>query len=108
MSEHLFTDENFQKEVLESKTPVLVDLWAPWCGPCRMLSPLVEELAKEYAGKGIAIGKLNVDENPTTATKYHVMSIPTLLFFKDGEVVEQLVGVQTKEALKSKIEELMS
>ena len=107
MSEHIFTDQNFSKEVLESTTPVLVDLWAPWCGPCRMLSPLVEELAKEYADKGIVIGKLNVDENPDTATKYHVMSIPTLLFFKDGEVVEQMVGMQTKEALKKKIEEII-
>lgn len=107
MSEHIFTDQNFTKEVLESTTLVLVDLWAPWCGPCRMLGPIVEELAKEYAGKGITIGKLNVDENPETATKYHVMSIPTLLFFKDGAVEEQMVGVQTKEVLKKKIEELM-
>ena len=73
-----------------------------------MLSPLVEELAKEYAGKGIAIGKMNVDENPETATKYHVMSIPTLLFFKDGAVEEQMVGVQTKEVLKKKIEEILN
>lgn len=107
MSEQIFTDDAFQKEVLESKTPVLVDYWAPWCGPCRMLSPLVEELAKEYAGKGITIGKLNVDENPNTATQYHVMSIPTLLFFKGGKVVDQMVGVQSREDLKKKIEEVI-
>ena len=108
MSERIFTDDNFPKEVLESKEPVLVDLYANWCGPCKILSPLIEELAKEYKGKGIKIGKLNVDENPNTATQYHVMSIPTLLFFKNGEVVEQMVGVQTKEVLKKKIEEVMS
>lgn len=107
MSEHIFTDQNFKQEVLESKEPALVDLWAPWCGPCRMLSPLVEELAKEYEGKGMKIGKLNVDENPETASRYHVMSIPTLLFFKDGEVVEQMVGVQSKEDLKKKIDEVI-
>lgn len=107
MSEHVFTDDNFEKEVLESKKPVLVDLYADWCGPCKILSPLIEELAKEYKGKGIKIGKLNVDGSPDTATKYHVMSIPTLLFFKDGEVVEQMVGVQSKEDLKKKIEEVI-
>ncbi len=107
MSEHVFTDENFEKEVLQSKEPVLVDLYANWCGPCKILSPLIEELAKEYKGKGIKIGKLNVDESGQTASRYHVMSIPTLLFFKNGEVAEQMVGVQTKEVLKKKIEEIV-
>ena len=107
MSEHIFTDQNFQKDVLESTTPVLVDLYADWCGPCKILSPLIEELAKEYKGKGVKIGKLNVDEGPETASKFHVMSIPTLLFFKNGEVVEQMVGMQTKDVLKKKIEEII-
>lgn len=107
MSEHIFTDQNFQKEVLESKEPVLMDVWAPWCGPCKMLAPIIEELAKEYKRKGIKIGKLNVDENSGTANTYHVMSIPTLLFFKYGKIVDQVVGAQTKEDLKKKIDEVI-
>lgn len=107
MSEHVFTDDNFKKEVLESKEPVLVDLYADWCGPCKILSPLIAELAKAYHDKGIKIGKMNVDESSATASKYHVMSIPTLLFFKGGKVVDQMIGVQTKENLKKKIEEVI-
>ena len=103
-----FTEENFKNDVLESSEPVLVDFWAPWCGPCKMIGPIVEALAQEYEGKGVKVGKLNIDEHGAVASQFHVMSIPTLLFFKDGEVVDQLVGVQSKDALKKKIEELKS
>ncbi len=101
---HAFTDSSFKKDVLESDKPVLVDFWAPWCGPCRMVGPILEELSKEFAGK-IKIGKVNVDENSKVAGQYGVMSIPTLLFFKGGKVSEQLVGALPKQELKKKIEE---
>lgn len=104
MSELTLTDQNFQQEVLTSDVPVLVDFWAPWCGPCQMMGPLIEELASEYAGKGVKIGKINVDENNETAGKYRVMSIPTFLVFKGGEVVDQVVGGVQKEKLKELIE----
>jgi len=98
--ETTFTDQNFEKEVLESKIPVLVDFWAEWCMPCRMVTPIVDELAREFEGK-IKVGKLNVDENPQTASKYGILSIPTLMIFKNGEAVSRLMGVQPKEVLKS-------
>lgn len=98
-----FTDSSFKKEVLESELPVLVDLWAPWCGPCQMIAPIVEDLAKEYSGK-IKIGKINIDENPAVPTQYGVMSIPTLMFFNKGKVIEQAVGALSKAELKKKIE----
>ncbi len=101
--EHTFTDANFKTEVLESKTPVFVDFWAPWCGPCQMMGPLVDELAKENEGKNVKIGKCNVDENSETAGAYNVMSIPTFLLFKDGEVVDQVTGGVQKEKLKEMI-----
>ncbi len=104
--EHVFTDANFQQEVLKSDLPVVVDFWAPWCGPCRMMAPIIEELANEMDGK-IKIGKLNVDENPTTAGHFNIMSIPTMLVFKNGMVAEQIVGGMTKEALKEKIEKAL-
>ena len=99
-----FTDSNFKNEVLESDLPVLVDFWANWCGPCKMIAPIVEELAGEFKGK-IKVGKLDVDTNPQTATYYGVMSIPTLMFFKKGRVVSQVQGALTKAELKQRIEE---
>ena len=104
MSEKTFTDENFDEEVLKSDTPVLVDFWAPWCGPCKMMGPIVEELATENANKSIKIGKLNVDENSAMAGKFGVMSIPTFLVFKNGEVVDQAVGGVGKEKLQELID----
>ena len=98
------TDINFKKEVLESSQPVLVDFWATWCGPCKMISPILEELAKEY-DKKLKIGKVNVEESPKTATRYGIMSVPTLVFFKKGKISEQLVGVLNKAQIKRKIEE---
>lgn len=98
-----FTDSNFDAEVLKSDKPVLVDLWAEWCGPCRMLTPIIEELHAEYDGKAI-IGKLNVDENPEVSAKYGVRSIPTLLIFKNGELVDKQVGVVPKSALAKKLD----
>lgn len=104
MSEHQFTDADFQSEVLQSDKPVLVDFWAPWCGPCQMMGPIIEELANEYVSKGVKIGKVNVDENPITAGQHKVMSIPTFLVFKGGQVVDQMIGGVTKEKLREMIE----
>lgn len=98
-----FTDGNFKTEVLDSETPVLVDFWAAWCGPCRAIAPLIEELAREYDGK-IKVGKVDVDENPQTASQYGIMSIPTLMFFKKGKISEQVVGALNKSELKKRIE----
>ena len=98
-----FTDSNFETEVLKSDKPVLVDLWAEWCGPCRMLTPIIEELHTEYEGKAV-IGKMNVDENPEISAKYSVRSIPTILIFKDGELVDKQVGVVPKSALVKKLD----
>lgn len=97
------TDSNFKKDVLESSLPALVDFWATWCAPCKMIAPILEELAKEYEGK-IKIGKLNVDGNPAIASRYGIMSIPTLIFFKNGKVMEQ-AGSLNKTELRRKIEE---
>jgi thioredoxin 1 len=107
MAELQLTDATFADDVLKSDKPVLVDLWAPWCGPCRMLSPVVEELAAEYAGK-VVVGKLNTDDNPATAAELRVSAIPTLLFVKGGKVVEQLVGVQPKAAIKARLDALLA
>lgn len=96
------TDDSFVKDVAESKVPVLIDFWAEWCAPCRMIAPIVEELAQEYGGK-LKVGKLDVDTNPETANRYGIRSIPTLLIFKEGQVVEQIVGAVPKKVLSDKI-----
>ena len=100
------TDANFAQEVLQSDVPVLVDFWAVWCGPCRIIAPTIEELAVEYAGKA-KIGKMDVDHQPQTPMSFGVRSIPTLLFFKDGQVVDQLVGAVPKKQLAAKLDALV-
>jgi thioredoxin 1 len=97
--EHVFTDSNFETEVVKSTIPVFVDFWAPWCGPCQMMGPVVEGLANELDAAKIKIGKLNVDENEDKAAEYRVLSIPTFVVFKDGKIVDQLVGGMQKEKL---------
>ena len=98
-----FTDSNFANEVEESDQPVLVDFWAEWCGPCRMVGPVVEELAEEYQGKA-KVGKVNVDHNPQVSVKYGIRSIPALLIFKGGEVVDQIIGAVPKNQIREKLE----
>ena len=107
MSEIILNDSNFEQEVLKSSVPVLVDIWAPWCGPCQVQGPIVAELAKDFAGQKVKIGKMNADENPLTTSKFNVMSIPTLLIFKDGKVVEEMIGVTPKEELIQKLRKLI-
>lgn len=107
MAEITVTDKDFGVLVLQAKIPVLVDFWAVWCGPCKMQNPILEEVAKELEGK-VIIAKLNVDENPETAGKYGVMSIPTLLIFQAGKIVKQMVGVQSKESLIEEFKKVLS
>lgn len=106
MAEIELTDANFAQEVLKSTEPVMVDFWAEWCGPCRMLSPVVSELAQEYETK-VKVGKLNVDDNPATASQFGVMSIPTLIFFKNGSVVDKLVGLHSKSDVQKQLDSLL-
>ncbi len=99
----IFTDNGFAEQVLKSEQATLVDFWAEWCAPCKAIAPTVEELAKEYQGKA-QIGKLNVDENPKTATQYGIRGIPTLLLFKDGKVIQQIVGIKSKAEIQKVID----
>ncbi len=103
----VFTDTNFLTDVLKSKDPVLVDFWAEWCGPCRMLSPVIDKVAAANHGK-IVVGKMNVDENPETPQKYGIQGIPTLLVFKNGEVAGQLVGYQSQDNIQRTIDEVIA
>ncbi len=97
------TDANFDAEVINSDKPVLIDFWAVWCGPCKLIAPVVEEVAKEYEGK-FKVGKMDIDNNPNVAMKYGIRSIPTLLIFKDGKVVDQIVGAVPKNVITSKMD----
>ena len=101
----ILTEANFEQEVLKSPTPVLVDFWAEWCGPCKMIAPILDELASEYDGK-VKVGKVNIDEFQSIATLYGVRAIPTLLIFKDGEVAEQVVGLRSKRDLKANLDKV--
>jgi len=101
-----FTDANFEQEVLKAEKPVLVDFWAPWCGPCRAVGPVVEDLAEAYKGR-VIVGKINIDDNPKTATTYGVMSIPTIILFNKGDIMDKLVGLSPKERLEGLIKKAL-
>ncbi len=101
-----FTDSNFEQDAIQSHIPVVIDFYADWCGPCKMMSPVIDELAADYEGK-VKIGKVNTDENRSVATKYNIMSIPTILLMKDGQVVDTVVGAIPKTALQEKIDRML-
>lgn len=107
MADLNFTDADFKTEVLGSAQPVIVDFWAPWCAPCRIVSPIIDELAQEYQGK-VKVGKMNVDENSQTAGTYGIMSIPTVMVFKNGQPMKTMIGAQSKENFKMGIEEVLA
>lgn len=107
MADVTITDSTFKSEVLESKMPVLVDFWAPWCAPCRIVSPIIDELSTEYAGK-VKVGKMNVDENTDVPGQFGIMSIPTILVFKNGKPVKTMIGAQGKENYKRAIDEVLA
>ena len=107
MSLNVFSDDNFTEEVIQSDLPVMVDFYATWCGPCKALSPIVEKLAGEFDGK-IKVGKLNIDESPTTPGQFAVRAVPTIVFFKNGEAVDTMVGLKKEGELRSRIEELIA
>lgn len=102
-----FTDDSFEADVLGSDVPVLVDFWAPWCGPCRMLAPTVDAIAEEYEGKA-KVGKVNTDENPGIASRYQIQSIPTLIVFKGGQPVDQMMGAQPKESITERLDKQLA
>ena len=105
--EKVFTDQDFKTEVLGSKQPVLVDFWAEWCGPCRMLAPVIERIAQANQDK-LVVGKMNVDENPDTPQHYGIQGIPTLLIFKNGDLMNQMVGFQSQENIRKAIDEVVN
>lgn len=107
MAEVILSAATFENEVEKSSVPVLVDFWAPWCAPCRIQGPIVEDLAQEYEGKNIKVAKLNVDEARDISQRYGILSIPTLMIFKDGQVAAQLIGLQNKEMIKTQIEAVL-
>ena len=100
------TDGNFEPEILKSDIPAMVDFWAPWCGPCQVIAPVIEELAKEYAGK-VKVAKMNVDENPATPSRYGIRGIPTLILFKEGQIFDQIVGAVSKSKLEEMIKKAL-
>ncbi|OGY41349.1 MAG: thioredoxin [Candidatus Buchananbacteria bacterium RBG_13_39_9] len=107
MADIKLTSANFEEEVLKSNVPILVDFWAEWCGPCKMMVPILEQLAKDMEGRPVKIAKCNVDENQDLAQKYEIMSIPAFKIFKNGQMVDEWVGAQTLESLKSKLEKII-
>ncbi len=100
------TDGNFEPEILKSDLPAMVDFWAPWCGPCQVIAPVIEEFAKEYAGK-LKVAKMNVDENPATPSRYGIRGIPTVIIFKDGEIFDQIVGAVSKSKMEDMIKKAL-
>ncbi|MEK7186107.1 MAG: thioredoxin [Patescibacteria group bacterium] len=106
MADINFTDQDFSDQVLKSEMPVVVDFWAPWCAPCRIVTPIIDELAKEYEGK-IKVGKMNVDDNPNFPSQYGVMSIPSVFIFKNGQPVKNIIGAQSKENYKKEFDQAL-